>query len=247
MSRQKPYKQQRSKAQGQKGKFGRTMWLAIIAGIVVIALVIVGVLIAINNQPKPVGAFTTVQKQNWPQPDGSALGLASAPVVVKEFADFQCPVCKVFSDTEQGKIVNDYVKTGKVRYEFHFFNVIDMNTGGTESLHAAIASECAANQGNFWDYHEMLYANQQGEASGAFNDTRLKAFAAALGLDTAKFNSCLDSQQTKSAVVADEAAARTLNISGTPTIFVNGQEVQNPLTYSNVKDAIDAALKAVGK
>lgn len=245
MSRQKPYKQQRSKA--QRGKAGRTMWLAIIGGVVVVALVIVGVLIATNNQPKPVGAFTTIQKQSWPQQDGAALGAKTDTVVVKEYADFQCPVCKVFNETVQPNIINDYVKTGKIRYEFHFFNVIDMNTGGTESLHAAVASLCAANQGDFWDFHEMLYANQGGEASGVFNDTRLKAFAGALGLDTAKFNSCLDGMQTKNTVVADEAEAKNLNISGTPSLFVNGQPVQDPLTYSNVKDAIDAALKGAGK
>ncbi|HET8707246.1 MAG TPA: DsbA family protein [Pseudomonadales bacterium] len=250
MSRQKPYKQQRSKQQSSRAKSNRGLILAIIGGVIILAAVVVGVLIALNNAPAKAadpGSITTIQKQNWPQPDGIALGPANAPVVVKEFADFQCPVCKVFNETVQPNIINDYVKTGKVRYEFHFFNVIDMNTGGTESLHAAVASLCAANQQDFWDYHEILYANQQGEASGAFSDSRLKAFAISLGLDSAKFDSCLDKQETKGTVVADEAIARTLNISGTPSVFVNGKLVANSLDYASVKDAIDTALKAAGQ
>lgn len=248
MSRQKPYQQQRKKQKAQEAKSRRGLWLAIIGGVVVLAVIVVGVVIAINNQPKAsAGDFVTVTKQSWPQANGVSLGPADAPVVVREFADFQCPVCKVFSDTVQPSIINDYVKTGKVRYEFHFFNVIDMNTGGTESLHAAMAALCAANQGEFWDYHQILFANQQGEASGAFSDTRLKAFAASLGLDTAKFNSCLDKQETKAAVTADEALAKTLNINGTPALFVNGKQVINPLDYASVKDAIDTALTAAGK
>jgi protein-disulfide isomerase len=249
MSRQKPYQQQRNKRKTQRTKSRRGLWIAIIGGIIVLAAVVVGLVISLNNQPQvaSAGSIVTVTRQSWPQANGVSLGPADAPVVVREFADFQCPVCKVFNETVQPNIINDYVKTGKIRYEFHFFNVIDMNTGGTESLHAAIASLCAANQGDFWDYHEILYANQQGEASGAFNDARLKEFAASLGLDTAKFNSCLDRQETKGTVTTDEAIAKSLNVNGTPTIFVNGQQVANPLDYASVKDAIDTALKAAGK
>ena len=250
MSRQKPYKQQRSKQKSTRRKSNRGLILGIIGGVIILSAVVVVVLISLNNVPAKAadpGSIITVQKQNWPQPDGTALGDVNAPVVIKEFADFQCPVCKVFNETIQPTIINDYIKTGKVRYEFHFFNVIDMNTGGTESLHAAMASLCAANQQDFWDYHEILYANQQGEASGAFSDSRLKAFAVSLGLDSTKFNSCLDKQETKGAVTADEALAKTLNISGTPTVFVNGKMVTNALDLATVKDAIDAALKAAGQ
>ncbi len=88
----------------------------------------------------------------------------------------------------------------------------------------------------------MLFANQQSEGSGAFSDERLKAFAASLKLDTAKFNSCLDSGKFSQDVKADEARAGALGLRSTPSLLVNNQLVQNPLDYASVQAAIDAAL-----
>jgi protein-disulfide isomerase len=130
------------------------------------------------------------------------------------------------------QIIDKFVSTGKVRYEYHHFIVIDGNAGGNESRRAAEASECAVEQNQFWNYHKILFANWRGEHVGAFTDKRLKAFAANIGLDTAKFNSCFDSNRYANAVAADEATARSLGVNATPSLFINGQQVpQNSVIH----------------
>ena len=142
------------------------------------------------------------------------------------------------------QLIEQYVTTGKVRFEYHHYIVIDGHTGGSESRHAAEASECANEQGAFWDYHAMLFANQQGEGGGGFADRRLKAFAEALKLDTGKFNACFDAHRYAGQVQADEAMARSLGLDSTPTIFVNGKMIQNPLDFGEIQRWIEASLAA---
>ncbi len=220
---------------------------ASVIGVVVLAVIAVVLMINANKPETPVGSITTVPTQTWPEANGKALGPANAKVVVIEYADFQCPICKEFDATIQPQIIDQYVKTGKIRFEYHHFIIIDANVGGTKSLHAAEASECAAEQGHFWDYHEMLFANQGAEGSDALSDSRLKAFAAALGLDTQKFNTCFDSNRYASNVSNDDAAARGLGLNGTPSVLVNGKQVTSPLDYSQVQAAINAALASSGQ
>lgn len=120
--------------------------------------------------------------------------------------------------------------------------MVDSIVGGRESRRAAEASECANEQGQFWQYHAMLFANQQGEGLGAFADNRLKAFAEALQLDTSAFNTCFDAGQYASAVRDDEQLGRSMGVQGTPMVFVNGTLVQNPLDFSQIQALIEAAL-----
>jgi protein-disulfide isomerase len=225
----------------------KTNYLLIIGIVAVVAIAAVVALVMANRRPVDVGEFTTVEKRTWPQANGKSLGPADAKVVLREFSDYQCPYCRQFNATVQDQILKDYVETGKVRFEYHHYIVIDPNVGGTESRRSAEASECANDQGMFWDFHQMLFTNQQSEGSGAFNDDRLRAFAKAMGLDTNKFNSCLDSKDTANKVTKDEALGKTYHIQGTPSLFVNDTAVTNPLDYNIVKAAIDEAIKSAGQ
>jgi protein-disulfide isomerase len=142
------------------------------------------------------------------------------------------------------QLIEQYVTTGKVRFEYYHYIVVDSLVGGNESRHAAEASECANEQGKFWDYHAMLFGNQQGEGRGAFADRRLKAFAEALGLDTAIFNACFDSQRYAGKVRADHQQGASRGVTGTPAIFVNGNRVGNPLDFNELQRWIEAGLAA---
>jgi protein-disulfide isomerase len=235
----------REEIRKRKQQQTRQRMLAVAGVIVVVAIGAAGWLIYQNYQntlPVAQGSFTTVPTQTWPQADGQALGPKGAKVLVQEFADFQCPICGEFFHSVEPQIIKDYVTAGKIRYEFHHFIVIDKNTGGSESQHAAEASECANEQGRFWDYHNMLYSNQQGEGSGAFADNRLKAFAAAIGLDSQKFNACFDAHKYKSAVDGDVALGSGMGVQGTPTVFINGAMLANPLDYTALKQQLDVLV-----
>lgn len=115
---------------------------------------------------------------------------------------------------------------------------MDSIAGGNESQRAAEASECANEQGEFWNYHKIVFANWNGEGEGAFKDRRLKEFAKAIGLDTQKFDQCFDSGRYADTVRADTRLGQSLGVTGTPTVFVNGQQVDT----SRLFGAIEAEL-----
>lgn len=169
--------------------------------------------------------------------DRTALGPPDAPVVIEEYSDFQCPYCQRFAQQTAPRILEEYVKTGKVRFVYRHFAFI-----GDESVWAAQAAECAANQGRFWDYHDKLFASQAGENRGAFSRDRLKGFARGLDLDQAKFNRCLDNNETMNRVLQDKTEAQRLQLRSTPSFFVNGLPIVGALPFEEFKAVIDRQL-----
>lgn len=128
-----------------------------------------------------------------------------------------------------------------VRFEYNHFAFI-----GPESQQAAEAAECAREQGQFWQYHDTLFANQQGENQGAFRDEALKAFSAALGLDEVAFNECLESGRYEDEVQAESAAGQERRVRSTPTLFINGEMVEGALPFADLQARIEAILAQSG-
>jgi protein-disulfide isomerase len=118
------------------------------------------------------------------------------------------------------QIEEEFVSTGQVKVQARTFAFM-----GEESVLAAQAAECANDQERFWDFHDTLFANQRGRDQGAFSSENLKRFAEALELETAAFDSCLDSAKYASKVREDTEAAQQLGVNSVPTVFVNGQPV----------------------
>jgi protein-disulfide isomerase len=204
----------------------RQRQMTVLGGVVVVALAITAWLIYQNT--KPIGPITAIPTQAYAQANGKVLGAAEAPVTILLFSDFQCPNCRIFAEGAEKQVIAQFVDTGRARLEYRHFIVIDGNVGGSESRDAAEASECASDQGQFWNYHDLLYANGGREGGGAYTIRRLKAMAAGMGLDAATFDQCLDSNQHAADVRADEALAAQLGVNSTPSIFVNGNKVSNP-------------------
>jgi len=134
-------------------------------------------------------------------------------------------------------IEEEFISTGQVRVQLRPVAML-----GEESDLAAQAAECANDQGRFWDFHDTLYLNQRGENKGAFLPDNLKRFAEALELDTAAFDSCLDSDKYASKVRDDSDAARGMGITTVPTVYVNGQVVTEATHVEEVRAAIQKAL-----
>jgi protein-disulfide isomerase len=116
---------------------------------------------------------------------------------------------------------------------------------------AAEASECADDQGKFWEYQDLLFANQ-----GALDVASLKSYAAQLSLDTATFNDCLDTGKQTAEWQKDQQDGTSYGVSGTPAFFINGRMVTGAIPFADYttqagtqpgfKSIIDAALAAAG-
>jgi len=167
-------------------------------------------------------------------PDIRSEGNESAKVVIVEFSDFQCPFCGRFYMETLPQIQANYINTGKVRFVYKHFPLSQIHAF---SFKAAEASECAADQGKFWQMHNMLYENQE-----KLSVPDIKGYASELGLDLTQFNQCLDSGTKANKVRNDLSEGQQLGVDGTPSFFVNDQVLVGALPYSDFKKAIDVEL-----
>ncbi len=143
------------------------------------------------------------------------LGDPNAPITLVEFGDYQCFFCnKFFHDTEQ-KLLENYVDTGKVKIIFKDFTII-----GPDSRTAAHAAHCADDQDLFWEYHDTLYNNWNGENNGWASSENLLRMAQDVGLDIDEFTDCMLNEIHTQIISASNADARTLGLTGTPGFFV---------------------------
>ena len=109
---------------------------------------------------------------------------------------------------------------------------------------AARASMCAADQNLFWDYHDVLFANWDGENQGAFKQEKLLAFANALGVEMGAFSACVDAKSYQSVIDQDLKLGKSKGVTGVPSVFVNDQVVSPGYIpgHKDMQNAIDAAL-----
>jgi protein-disulfide isomerase len=159
-----------------------------------------------------------------------------APLVIEEYADFQCPFCAQFATGVLPQIEDAYMRAnpGKVRFIFRHIAVL-----GPDSQAAAEASECANEQGKFWDYADLLYTNQR--QAGAFGLSRLKEYAGQLGLDTSAFGACVDTRRYREVVEQETQRGRERGVRYTPTFIVNGQTLVGAVEFSQLSQIIDPA------
>lgn len=230
-SKRRKVKRRSRKQPAQKGLQRRTIIL--IGVVAVLAVALVGVLVLLDqgtSQSQADSGTVSLDK---------SYGAEDAPVVVVEYSDFQCPYCRQFAEGPARQLKEDYADQGQVRFVYRHFAFI-----GPESTWAAEASECANEQGRFWDYHDKIFAEQAGENRGTFSKENLKRFAAELGLDTAQFDECFDSGRYESRVRDEASEAQRRRINSTPSILVNGQLIQNGSNYQVLQAAVEAALSS---
>jgi len=165
-------------------------------------------------------------------------GSEDAPITIVEFSDFQCSFCARFYDQTLIQLRENYVDTGKVRIFFRDFPL----SFHPEAAPAAEASECAADQGKFWEMHDKIFENQE-----TMSGDNYKVWAAEIGLDTEQFNSCVDNGTHAAEVQADFSAGQAAGVSGTPSFiaYFEGDEskleelqelaAQNPRTFTALK------------
>jgi protein-disulfide isomerase len=148
-----------------------------------------------------------------------ALGSNDAKVTIVEFGDYQCTWCHRWHEGTKDTLIADYVNTGKVRFLFKDFPINDLSDRAS-SL-AAEASYCAADQGKYWEYHDEVYNNWEGENTGWVTRASLEQFAKDAGVtDISAFSDCLDSGKFTSVVRDNYNLARSIGLDATPSFIV---------------------------
>ena len=177
--------------------------------------------------------------------NGTKLGSDDAPVKLVQFEDFQCPFCLTYTLNIEPFLVEEYVKAGLLQIEFRHYPVV-----GRESVTAAVAAECAAEQNRMFEYANRLFAKQAGEDpfrpdQGLFSEENLVALAGDLGLDTEAFAACQARPDALSPVARGQSAAQAYGFRGTPNFVINDLPVQAaPQTVEGWREMIEEAIAA---
>ncbi|MEO8256782.1 MAG: thioredoxin domain-containing protein [Acidobacteriota bacterium] len=179
----------------------------------------------------PVRIMLEPPRQTVSAGKSPAKGSASAPVEVIEFADFQCPFCLAAAPTVK-KVMDTY--GDRVRLVYRNYPL----PNHPQAQPAAEAAQCANEQGQFWPYHDRLFAE-----AGKLSDADLKKAAADLGMNAPRFNACVDERRYKSVVDADQREGTEAGVNGTPAFFVNGRLLSGAQPFEAFKRIIDEELE----
>lgn len=227
----------RARRGARRGAIPLYIW-GIVVSVLVVGLLI-GLEVATQGGGGDAGGPLVIPSPRDPSiaHDGLVLGSPNAPVTITEYLDFQCPFCSKYAVSVLPSIEETYISKDQAKLEVRPMAIL-----GPESELAAQAAYAANDQGRFWDFYDMLFANQKGEGQGRFSLDNLKRMAAAIGLDTNAFNSAMDSKKYESKVKSDTSQSQAGGVRGTPTVFVNGRPVQP--TLEATKATIDQELAA---
>lgn len=173
--------------------------------------------------------------------DEPAKGAENALVTIIEFADFKCGFCLRHFAQTLPILEEEYIETGTVRYIYRHFPIL-----GVQSRWAALAGECAHEQGRFWEYHDKLFTLIQA-GQGNFIRSHLKSAASELGLDATQFDSCLDSSKYLDEVQEDLMAGHHEGITGTPAFLINGELLVGAQPIDVFRQKIEEALAKAQK
>jgi protein-disulfide isomerase len=166
--------------------------------------------------------------------DDPSWGPEDASVTIEAFSDFQCPYCKKFAEQTLPRLKEEYGD----RVQFIFRDLPLTSIHPVAAL-AAQASGCAHDQGKFWEYHDLIYANQATLSEAALND-----YAGQVGMDVSQFNDCLSSQHKMADVLLDMQYAQRHGVTSTPAFIINGVLISGAQPFELFAAVIDQSLEA---
>lgn len=239
-----------------------------IAGAIIVAGIIIAgaVLLKGSSMPTPTnppdnGIRVTTTTLEPVEAGDRVIGNPQAKVTLVLYEDFQCPFCGAVSGLQSNTPaiqslkqrdpswtpfmpgIMDHVKKGDVQFVYRDWAFL-----GPESVQSALAARCAGDQEKFWEYHDYLYAHQNGENQGNFSDPRLKSFAEGLSLNTDTFNQCFESGKYAQAVADSKTGGINAGVNGTPKGFILRNKkivatIDGAESWTTVRQKIESALK----
>lgn len=219
------------KSGGRKKRAPRGMW-RLVGGLAVLVVAIYGLLEWLGDPVRsPLDDLPRAAADAPPFPAeldrfGVSLGSPEAPVVVREFADYQCPGCAAFAESVQ-RLRREYIDSGKVRFVYFDFPLAQHRN----AVPAARAARCAGDQQGYWPMQEQLFTGQSRWSGLADALPVFSSYAGQIGLDVARFEACMRSVRHRDAVERSLAVARELRLSSTPSVFVDNVQLTRPGWY----------------
>ncbi|MDJ0322654.1 thioredoxin domain-containing protein [Cryobacterium sp. PH31-AA6] len=175
--------------------------------------------------------------------DPTAFGNRNAPVVLVEYSDYRCPFCGVYARDTLPVLIDEYVKSGKVRIEWRDFTVF-----GQQSIDAAVAGRAAGNQGLFWEFNAAVYKDAPERAHIDLPRERLLQIGRDIGVpDMARYEGDLSSPALLKLVTADTAEAQAIGATGTPLFLVNSTPISGAQPVDAFRQAVDRELAKAAK
>jgi protein-disulfide isomerase len=237
---------QGKKGEAQKWVVGRGAFIGVTAMAVVMAviLVILGWVSSHGETISPPPPTTTSTPSPTVIVSGTSIGSPKAPVTIVMYSDFQCSHCQRFALTIEKQLESNYVETGKVRIIYRHIVAY-----GPESLLAAEAAECAAEQNRFWPYHDLLMQLRASSTADDLPIEKLQSLAQQIGLDMATFNASLESGKYEAKVMRDDAEGRALGLTNIPAFFINGVKADDSVagSFEAFQKILDDILTRSGK
>ncbi|GAP08281.1 MAG TPA: DsbA family protein [Anaerolinea thermolimosa] len=173
-----------------------------------------------------------VKRYDVPLDNDPIYGPANAPITIIEFSDYECPFCRKWHNEVWPRIKTEY--GDKVRLVYRDFPLYGLHANAES---AALAANCAGEQGKYWEYNDALFATTE-----RFSRDTYELLAAQLSLDVASFKTCMDEERYQNEIQADYQYAAELGISSTPTFFINGLALVGAQPYEVFKQVIDMEL-----
>jgi protein-disulfide isomerase len=214
-----------AKSQPGKDNFTRNLVIAVVVGVLLIMLVPT-LLSRQTDSSASIPANVSADRGYGVVFNDDLTGVP----VIDIYEDFQCPVCAQFTQLN-GPYIESLIAEKKATVVYHTLSFL-----GPESVNAANAAACAADDGKFLEYHRLLMMNQKPENSGGWSNNFLARLGQTAGITSQKFSSCVNKGDYVGWVSNVAAAGANANVNSTPTVFVNGKEIDR-----NASEYFDAA------
>lgn len=214
----------------------RGPFFALLGAIVIVAGA--AILYKMQSAPKPIVLSAAAV---LPKSEGYLLGDPNAKITIMEFADFECPQCGNFSAITEPDVRKNIIEKGLANMRFYDFPLTDLHPN---TLFASLAASCAADQGKFWEMHDLLLAGQSDWEGLAHKNPVpvFEGYVKQIGIDAAKYKQCFESRENITRIQAHQKTGEDLKVNSTPSFVIGGTMYPGNMAYDRIKQIVDMEI-----